>query len=112
MVVLTVRTKIVSLTFFDNVLNIWETMRWEQLRLTGTMTETPGWYVVCEYYPPGNIVGDKNQYFKDNVPKQVKGRNSDTVESGISSDGTSWRDFRWSGGVFVVAGLVGVGFVI
>ncbi|KAF2810291.1 PR-1-like protein, partial [Mytilinidion resinicola] len=28
----------------------------------------PGWFVVCEYYPPGNVIGA----FKQNVQKQVK----------------------------------------
>ncbi|KAK0445330.1 CAP domain-containing protein [Desarmillaria tabescens] len=28
---------------------------------------TPGWYLTCEYSPAGNIVGNNNQYFKDNV---------------------------------------------
>lgn len=26
-----------------------------------------GWYVVCEYYPPGNVVGSNNKYFRQNV---------------------------------------------
>jgi len=70
--------------------------------------KTPGWYVVCEYYPPGNIVGDNNQYFIDNVPKQVKGKPSDTVESGVvTSVGSSWRDVRWGAGVLGIAGVVG-----
>ena len=24
-------------------------------------------YIVCEYYPPGNVVGDNNSYFIANV---------------------------------------------
>ncbi|KAG7451816.1 PR-1-like protein [Guyanagaster necrorhizus] len=28
---------------------------------------TPGWYLTCEYSPAGNIIGDNNQYFIDNV---------------------------------------------
>lgn len=71
-------------------------------------TETPGWYVVCEYYPPGNVEGDNNQYFIDNVPKQVKGQRSDTVESGVTSSGTGWRDARWGLGVLGVAVIVGL----
>ncbi|PSS27692.1 hypothetical protein M430DRAFT_112722, partial [Amorphotheca resinae ATCC 22711] len=38
---------------------------------------TPGFYVVCEYYPPGNVVGDHNRYFVDNVKPLVKGKSSD-----------------------------------
>jgi hypothetical protein len=29
--------------------------------------EAPGWYVVCEYWPRGNVIGQ----FKDNVQAQV-----------------------------------------
>ncbi|KAJ5542869.1 hypothetical protein N7535_005292 [Penicillium sp. DV-2018c] len=32
-----------------------------------------GWYVVCEYSPPGNVVGADNLYFKRNVSPQVSG---------------------------------------
>jgi hypothetical protein len=73
--------------------------------------ETPGWYVVCEYYPPGNVVGDNNQYFIDNVPKQVKGKKTDTVESGITSASSGWQDARWGVGVLGFAAVVGVGIV-
>lgn len=67
--------------------------------------DTPGFYVVCEYWPAGNIVGDNNQYFVDNVKKQSKGKASDTVESGVSSGGSGWRDVRcW----VVVLGLAGM----
>lgn len=30
-----------------------------------------GVFLVCEYWPAGNIVGDNDQYFEDNVGKQV-----------------------------------------
>ena len=73
--------------------------------------ETPGWYVVCEYYPPGNVEGDNNQYFVDNVPKQVKGKKTDTVESGVTSASGGWQDVRWGIGVLGVAAVVGVGIV-
>jgi len=50
---------------------------------------------VCEYWPAGNIVGSegkvKNGYFKDNVKKQVKGKITDTVETGVSSSAMSLR---------------------
>lgn len=30
-----------------------------------------GWYVVCEYTPAGNVVGEHDKYFKKNVvPKE------------------------------------------
>lgn len=72
--------------------------------------ETPGWFVVCEYFPPGNVVGDNNQYFIDNVHKEVKGKLSDTVESGVTTSASSgWQDVRWGVGVLGVAGAVGIG---
>jgi len=30
-----------------------------------------GWFLVCEYWPPGNVVGDHNEYFKENVQPVV-----------------------------------------
>ncbi|OAA76027.1 CAP domain protein [Akanthomyces lecanii RCEF 1005] len=33
--------------------------------------------VVCEYDPAGNIVGNNNKYFKDNVGRQTKGNPND-----------------------------------
>ncbi|KAG0650893.1 PRY family cell wall 2 [Hyphodiscus hymeniophilus] len=52
--------------------------------------DTPGFYVVCEYYPPGNVVGDGNRFFVDNVWRQVEGRDTDTVESGVTSFARGW----------------------
>jgi hypothetical protein len=40
---------------------------------------------VCEYYPPGNVNGENNRYFKENVKKQTKGKDTDTVETGVTS---------------------------
>lgn len=68
---------------------------------------TPGWYVVCEYYPPGNVVGDGGQYFKDNVKKQVEGAKTDTVESGVSSMGYGDGERRWGVGVLAAAVVLG-----
>lgn len=67
---------------------------------------------MCEYYPPGNVVGDNNQYFKDNVKKQSKGSKNDNVETGVTSSARGWGDARWGVGVFVIAGLVGLGMVV
>ena len=47
--------------------------------------------VVCEYWPRGNVAGDKNQYFKENVKSQVKGKNTDTVVSGVTSTSTATK---------------------
>lgn len=67
---------------------------------------TPGWYVVCEYYPPGNIVGDDNNYFRWNVHAQVEGHASDTVESGVTSAASSAREWLSLGSVLVSAGVL------
>ncbi|KAH8815414.1 CAP domain-containing protein [Xylogone sp. PMI_703] len=72
---------------------------------------TPGWYVVCEYYPPGNVEGEDNQFFKDNVRKQTTGKASDTVESGITtSSAPGWGDVRWA--AVVLGGAILVGWAI
>lgn len=59
-----------------------------RMNCSGT-NKTPGYYVVCEYYPAGNVVGDNNAYFKANVLKQVLGEPTDTVESGVSGTGAT-----------------------
>jgi hypothetical protein len=73
--------------------------------------ETPGWYVVCEYFPAGNIEGDNNQYFIDNVKKQVKGKASDTLESGVTSGGRKHGDGMWFVGILFFAALTSIGIV-
>ena len=75
-----------------------------------TQTDTPGFYVVCEYYPPGNVVGNKNQFFKDNVLKQDKGKETDTVESGVTS--AARRDGVWMAGVLGYAVVLGAGMAL
>jgi hypothetical protein len=55
------------------------------------------------------VVGDNNQYFVDNVKKQVKGKDTDTVESGVTSRGTGWRDCRWGFGFLGLAAVLGLG---
>ncbi|OCK74704.1 PR-1-like protein, partial [Lepidopterella palustris CBS 459.81] len=37
--------------------------------VSGEGQSAPGWYVVCEYYPPGNVEGE----FGENVQAAVKG---------------------------------------
>lgn len=39
---------------------------------------------MCEYYPPGNVIGDNNQFFIDNVKPQIKGEAGDTIETGVT----------------------------
>jgi hypothetical protein len=41
--------------------------------------------VVCEYYPPGNVIGA----FDGNVQSQVNGSAGDTVESGLGNSAAS-----------------------
>lgn len=40
-----------------------------------------GWFLVCEYWPPGNVVGDHNEYFKENVQSVV------SLGIGLGEDG-------------------------
>jgi len=47
--------------------------------------------VVCEYWPRGNVGGDDNQYYKDNVKSQVKGKNTDTVATGVTKTSAAAR---------------------
>lgn len=32
--------------------------------------DAPGWYLVCEYYPGGNVIGQ----FRENVQEPVRGQ--------------------------------------
>ncbi|KAH8665200.1 CAP domain-containing protein [Tricladium varicosporioides] len=51
--------------------------------------QTPGWYVVCEYFPAGNVVGSNGQYFQDNVARISQGKLTDTVEAGVNGKGAN-----------------------
>jgi hypothetical protein len=75
---------------------------------------TTGWYVVCEYYPAGNVVGDNNEYFVWNVKKQVEGKDTDTVESGVTKSVGSMCAGKWSWGsaVLLAAAVVGGGMIL
>ena len=42
---------------------------------------TPGWYLVCEYSPPGNVIGA----FSANVQNQINTLPSPTVEASPTS---------------------------
>lgn len=61
---------------------------------------------MCEYYPPGNVVGDGNRWFMDNVKPLVEGEADDTVESGITSDGIRISGLRGEIWLVVVATVV------
>lgn len=65
---------------------------------------------MCEYYPPGNVVGNNNQYFVDNVKPQMKGRVTDTEESGVTADGS--RGFAMGGLNWMVVLVAAVGFAL
>jgi hypothetical protein len=57
----------------------------EGLKATRSEPRAQGWYVVCEYTPPGNVVGSHNSYFRKNVlPKKAS-----AVDSSSSSTETS-----------------------
>jgi hypothetical protein len=75
---------------------------------------TPGYYVVCEYYPAGNVVGSgktKNVYFQDNVKKQIKGKITDTVESGVSSSASRVTDLSSQEWIMVALGVIALGLI-
>lgn len=61
---------------------------------------SPGWYVVCEYFPPGNVIGA----FEENVQEQVEG-----IENGNSEGvvGAASGSLRWDGWARVLVGVVG-----
>lgn len=47
-----------------------------------------GVYLVCEYWPPGNIVGDNNSYFKSNLSPQKSGGDSGFNEEAATQGAT------------------------
>ncbi|KAJ5754077.1 uncharacterized protein N7511_008230 [Penicillium nucicola] len=52
-----------------------------------------GWYVVCEYTPAGNVVGEHDSYFKKNVmPPMRDGPASTSTSTSASSTTTSAAD--------------------
>ncbi|CRL18314.1 Allergen V5/Tpx-1 related [Penicillium camemberti] len=49
-----------------------------------------GWYVVCEYTPPGNVVGQHDSYFRKNVlPKKAPAVDDSSSTTKSSSSTTS-----------------------
>jgi Cysteine-rich secretory protein family len=53
-----------------------------------------GHMVVCEYWPPGNMVGDRNAHFRTNVQAQVHAgaqrRSSDSTELEVPTRSSAW----------------------
>ncbi|KAJ6028770.1 hypothetical protein N7540_004346 [Penicillium herquei] len=62
-------------------------------RSTDSESRAQGWYVVCEYTPVGNVVGDHDAYFKKNVlpssSSNSTGSNTSTSTSGSSTASTT-----------------------
>jgi hypothetical protein len=52
-----------------------------------------GWFVVCEYYPAGNVVGS----FKANVQEQVVGPKNGDFDGGIEGGASAIRGGGWAG---------------
>ncbi|KAI2793346.1 hypothetical protein POX_b03400 [Penicillium oxalicum] len=51
-------------------------------------TRAQGWFVVCEYKPPGNIVGEDDKYFKENVkPANQSSASASTTASDSQATG-------------------------
>ena len=70
---------------------------------------------MCEYWPVGNVAqadGGK-QYYVDNVKEQIKGKNTDTVETGVTATSgvSSLRDRVWAVGILGAAVIVGLGIM-
>lgn len=61
----------------------------EGLKVARGEPRAQGWYVVCEYTPPGNVVGLHDSYFKKNVlpesSSSTKSSSSTTSESSSTS---------------------------
>lgn len=66
----------------------------------------PGWFVVCEYYPPGNVIGE----FKQNVQSQVKGQGGECPQGAVcAAAGTVRANMLgrwWWFGIWAVVGLL------
>ncbi|KXG54230.1 Allergen V5/Tpx-1-related protein [Penicillium griseofulvum] len=62
----------------------------EGLKVARSEPRAQGWYVVCEYTPPGNVVGLKDSYFKKNVlPKKEPSAESTKSSSSTTSEPSS-----------------------
>ena len=66
----------------------------------------PGWFVVCEYYPPGNVIGE----FKQNVQSQVKGQGGECPQGAVCGAAGTVRanmlERWWWFGIWAVVGLL------
>jgi Cysteine-rich secretory protein family len=48
-----------------------------------------GFFLVCEYYPPGNIVGDNNAFFAQNVQSQIHNSGPTGTSTGVATSTTT-----------------------
>ncbi|EKV09809.1 SCP-like extracellular protein, putative [Penicillium digitatum Pd1] len=61
----------------------------EGLKVVRGEPRAQGWYVVCEYTPPGNVVGQHDSYFRKNVlPKKEPAVDSSSSSTKSSSSTT------------------------
>ncbi|KAI9814776.1 MAG: hypothetical protein M1827_003042 [Pycnora praestabilis] len=68
--------------------------------------EVPGWYVVCEYYPPGNVIGE----FEQNVQKQIKGA-SKYIQGGKNGAGSLRMEISLQQGLFIFVLGMSLGYL-
>ncbi|OQD68089.1 hypothetical protein PENPOL_c003G00162 [Penicillium polonicum] len=62
----------------------------EVLKVARGEPRAQGWYVVCEYTPPGNVVGQHDSYFRKNVlPKKAPAVDDSSSTTKSSSSTTS-----------------------
>lgn len=59
----------------------------------GRLCGTRGWYLVCEYWPRGNIIGQ----FGEQVGRQVSGTGSSEAGGGAPGDNGMWSSAASSG---------------
>lgn len=85
-------------------------------RVTDGSTRAQGWYVVCEYTPAGNVVGQSNKYFKLNV---LPANNSQSTTSTTASANQPSGEAPTGHGVdftmrmiLVALGTVGLGMTL
>ena len=48
-----------------------------------------GFFLVCEYYPPGNVVGDNNTFFAQNVQSQIHNSGPTGTSTGVATSTTT-----------------------
>ena len=64
-----------------------------------------GWFLVCEYWPPGNVEGE----FKAEVQRQIHGRKH--ILGGVNGSGTA-RARWWVVGSGLVVAIAVAGWVV